>query len=224
MIVNAGYIVGFDNEKGSVAQAIMEHIEDTAIPVTMVGLLYALPNTQLTRRLKREGRLDHAFDVITERANCQSTTGLNFDTLRPKFEVLKDIRKVIHEVFSAKRYFGRIRKLSTRLDCSKSKFRTSFKNRFREMKAFCKLSFKMSMNNEARFRYYWVILTTLFRNPRALNTAISLMALYLHFGKFRKVVVARLDTQIATFKTQWEESLRQQAKKLLPRTPVSVSE
>ena len=37
--------------------AMIELIEEAAIPVCMVGLLYALPNTQLTRRLEKEGRL-----------------------------------------------------------------------------------------------------------------------------------------------------------------------
>jgi len=37
-------------------------IEDATIPVNMFSLLYALPNTQLTRRLEREGRL-HAGEL-----------------------------------------------------------------------------------------------------------------------------------------------------------------
>ena len=32
---------------------MIELIEEAAIPVCMVGLLYALPNTQLTRRLDK---------------------------------------------------------------------------------------------------------------------------------------------------------------------------
>ena len=55
--MTAGFIVGFDSEKQSVADAMVELIEEAAIPVCMVGLLYALPNTQLTRRLEKEGRL-----------------------------------------------------------------------------------------------------------------------------------------------------------------------
>jgi len=47
-------------------------IEDTAIPVCMVGLLFALPNTQLTRRLKSEGRLHArmAVDATAVLAYC----------------------------------------------------------------------------------------------------------------------------------------------------------
>src|SRR5258705_3144772 len=43
MLVTAGFIVGFDSETVSTADAMIECIEEAAIPVCMVGLLYALP-------------------------------------------------------------------------------------------------------------------------------------------------------------------------------------
>ena len=48
LYVTAGFIVGFDSEQGSVADAIIELIEQAAIPVCMVGLLYAcrIPNSR----------------------------------------------------------------------------------------------------------------------------------------------------------------------------------
>src|SRR5881275_1044026 len=57
MFITAGFIVGFDTEKASLGQAMIDFIEEANIPVCMVGLLYALPGTQLTRRLAKEGRL-----------------------------------------------------------------------------------------------------------------------------------------------------------------------
>jgi radical SAM superfamily enzyme YgiQ (UPF0313 family) len=59
MAVIAGFIVGFDSEKASVADAMVDCIVATSIPVCMVGLLTALPNTQLTRRLAEEHRRRH---------------------------------------------------------------------------------------------------------------------------------------------------------------------
>jgi radical SAM superfamily enzyme YgiQ (UPF0313 family) len=50
LFVHAGFIVGFDSEKESMADTMVELIEEAAIPICMVGLLYALPNTQLSRR------------------------------------------------------------------------------------------------------------------------------------------------------------------------------
>jgi hypothetical protein len=57
LFVTAGFIIGFDSETESAAEAMIELIEEAAIPVCMVGLLYALPHTQLERRLEKEGRL-----------------------------------------------------------------------------------------------------------------------------------------------------------------------
>jgi hypothetical protein len=37
MFVNAGFILGFDSEKGAVADAIVELIQDAAIPLSIVG-------------------------------------------------------------------------------------------------------------------------------------------------------------------------------------------
>ena len=47
-----------------------DFIEDAAIPVAMVGLLSALPNTQMTRRLVSEHRLYEGHDFhATDRAD-----------------------------------------------------------------------------------------------------------------------------------------------------------
>ena len=50
VFVVGGFIVGFDEEKSTLSETMIELIEEASIPVCMVGLLYALPNTQLTRR------------------------------------------------------------------------------------------------------------------------------------------------------------------------------
>ena len=53
MFVTAGFIVGFDTEKASMGQAMIDFIEEANIPVCMVGLLYALPGTQLDSAASR---------------------------------------------------------------------------------------------------------------------------------------------------------------------------
>jgi len=50
--------------KAGVAGGMIQCIEDTAIPGCMIGLLYALPNTQLTRRLFKEGRSAAADQLL----------------------------------------------------------------------------------------------------------------------------------------------------------------
>jgi radical SAM superfamily enzyme YgiQ (UPF0313 family) len=212
MIVHAGYIVGFDQDITGSAQALLQNIEDTSIPVSMVGLLYALPNTQLTRRLKKEGRLGKHFDVPMDQATCQCTTGLNFTTLRSRLEILKDFRRVVSETFSADKYFGRVKRLAMQLNCKGRELNLPLSNRIREAKAFITLPFKLGFQKGLRRLYFSVIFACLFQNPRALNNAISLMALYLHFGKFRVEVLAKLDVEIALLKREAEETQQKAAK------------
>src|SRR5260370_268402 len=49
MFVTAGFIVGFDTEKVSMGQAMIDFLGETNIPVCMVGLLYGPPCTPPTR-------------------------------------------------------------------------------------------------------------------------------------------------------------------------------
>jgi hypothetical protein len=93
MFVTAGFIVGFDTEKVSIAQSMTDFIEECCVPICMVGLLYALPGTQLTRRLAKEGRLHQGHDIMrVEQAGDQCTLGCNFDTKRPLRDILTDYR------------------------------------------------------------------------------------------------------------------------------------
>jgi hypothetical protein len=108
MFVTAGFIVGFDSEKGTVAEAMIDCIGATSIPVCMVGLLYALPNTQLTRRLAREERL-FPPDYVTKRAaqegiGDQCTGGLNYETARPRRQILSDYRTVLARIYHPAAY------------------------------------------------------------------------------------------------------------------------
>ena len=105
IFVTAGFIVGFDGEKSDAGRAISTFIEDAAIPICMVGLLYALPNTQLTRRLAKEGRLFPNHDVIVSNDGDQCTLGLNFETTRPRQEILRDCQTIIHDIYSPRRIF-----------------------------------------------------------------------------------------------------------------------
>ena len=119
MFVTAGFIVGFDTEKVSIAQSMTDFIEEASIPVCMVGLLYALPGTQLTRRLAKEGRLHQGHDLMkVEQAGDQCTLGCNFDTKRPLRDILADYKTVLGHVFSPTAYAGRLSRLAAMLDRS----------------------------------------------------------------------------------------------------------
>jgi len=55
--VQAGMIVGFDNDDASIFQEQLEFIQAARIPVSMTGMLQAMPKTPLHARVAKEGRL-----------------------------------------------------------------------------------------------------------------------------------------------------------------------
>src|SRR4051794_21266248 len=119
LMVHAGFILGFDSEKGSIAEGMIACIEDTAIPVCMVGLLYALPTTQLTRRLEREGRLFEAVALAdADGLGDQCTAGLNFATSRSRRSILDDYRTVLDRIYAPAAFFGRVRRVGRMLNCA----------------------------------------------------------------------------------------------------------
>ncbi len=202
MFVNAGYIIGFDSERGSVARSIIDCIDRTAIPVNMVGLLYALPTTQLTRRLAAAGRLAEDFDVAPQGEGDQCTTGINFVPCRPRADILRDYLEVVEAVYAPASYFGRVRRVAEILGSGKRRFKPGLWQWLRELKGFMRLILRLGLRHPARGHFWWGLLHVLRRNPGALRYATSLMALYLHFGAFAKDVASRMRKAIAREESQ----------------------
>ena len=119
MYVHAGFIVGFDSEKQGTAEAMIDCVEVTSVPVCMVGLLYALPNTQLERRLEREDRLfppSYTSEMFELGVGDQCVLGLNFQTARPRGEILLDLKQILQQVYNPDAFFDRARKVAGMLD------------------------------------------------------------------------------------------------------------
>jgi len=53
-----GFIVGFDQARPDIFRRQFEFIQHSGVVTAMVGLLNALPETRLHRRLMKEGRLE----------------------------------------------------------------------------------------------------------------------------------------------------------------------
>jgi hypothetical protein len=194
MFVTAGFIVGFDGEKDGAGQATTAFIEDAAIPVCMIGLLYALPNTQLTRRLAQEGRLFPQHEVMSTSAGDQCTGGLNFETTRPREDILRDCQSIIHNAYDAAAYFARVRRVAAVLDCSQH--RTPFAPK-KGLSDIVGLAWALTRLRGASYEFWRTVFHCLIHNPFALMPVVKLSALYLHFGPFSKIVVAMLESDIA---------------------------
>ena len=199
IIVVAGFIIGFDNEKPGTARGLIDLIEDASIPISMISLLYALPNTQLTKRLAKEGRLHADHDKIgDDRKTDQCTAGLNFDTLRPRHEVLGDFRTVVDHIYRPEAYFDRVRRTVDLLDCSGVNGALHPTTMGRELIFFARFLWNLTVRHPAVRGPVWrLVADILWRKPRALKAAVSMAGMYVHLGPFSRTVVAEIDRQIA---------------------------
>jgi radical SAM superfamily enzyme YgiQ (UPF0313 family) len=107
MEIMAGFIVGFDNDPDDVFERQIDFIRASKIPLAMVNLLSALPDTQLWRRLQREGRL------LSEGSGNNSDCSLNFVPKMNPVRLVEGYKQVMRTIYNPAEYYGRA------LDCLK---------------------------------------------------------------------------------------------------------
>ncbi len=198
IFVNAGFIIGFDGEKDRVAEAMIACIEDAAIPVCMVGLLYALPNTRLSTRLTSEGRLHAESDRPShDGLSDQCSSGLNFTTLRPRREMLEDYRAVLQSIYEPNAFFGRVRRMAHELDLAEHKLRRPLRSLLRDLRSFGRIGWRSGLRDRrVRGPFWGAVVDCLRHNPRAVRVVVSAAALYLHLRPFAALTDARMAARI----------------------------
>ncbi len=206
IFVNAGFIIGFDAERESMAEAMIACIEEAAIPVCMVGLLYALPNTRLYRRLAEEGRLHaHSDRLRTELDADQCTSGLNFDTVRSRDDMIADYRTVLRRIYEPKSYFARVARLARALDVRGHRVRRPLSVLRRDLRSLGRITAAVGFRDRAsRGPFLRAVLDCLLHNPGAMRAVLSHAALYLHLGPYADF----LDTRMAERLTPAESAAK----------------
>jgi len=202
MSVTAGFIVGFDTEKGSVAPPMIDLIEEANIPIAMVGL-----------------HVDH--DAAPAGKGDQCTAGVNYQTKRPRLDILRDYRKILERVYDPDAFCGRLERLAAMLDCSdrrKELPKGDIRGRVSTIKLVHDL---MARLPEGRERFWKAFTTCMSINPSSVRGIVTLMAFYLHVGPYSRYVMKQIDRQIEDI-----EQGRFVAPKLLPPTeaePIAVN-
>jgi radical SAM superfamily enzyme YgiQ (UPF0313 family) len=210
LIVNGGFILGFDGEGPDAGRRIIELIEEAGICLAMVGTLYALPRTRLTRRLQQEGRLfDRGRRMIDAAVDIdQTTSGLNYVTTRPRAEILSDQARVLRHIYDPVRYYQKALQTATGLKPA-YKHRAGFTEALKLGLGFTKVCLKAGFNRRT-WRLYWELLfEVLKRNPRAIDAAVNLAAMYLHFAKQSYYVAGALERAVAHVKAVGEEKFNE---------------
>jgi len=91
--VQAGMIVGFDNDDATIFEEQLRFIQDARIPVSMTGMLQAMPKTPLHDRMAKEGRL------VAESVGDQFVFSNILPKAMSRVELYKGYRALIAELY-----------------------------------------------------------------------------------------------------------------------------
>ena len=104
MEVMGGFILGFDTDKEDIFDRMVDFIQKSGIPIAMVGLLQAMPGTQLFRRLRSEGRI-----VDAGGGNNTFCDRLNFLPRMDAAKLVEGYREVLKRIYNCEAYYERVK-------------------------------------------------------------------------------------------------------------------
>ena len=170
--VSGGFIVGFDSDSPPIFQRQIDFIQQSGIVSAMVGLLNAPKNTRLYQRLKAENRL------TIEATGNNTDLSMNFIPKMNYNELLKGYNTIIHNIYTAKPYYKRIRQffLNYRRRHSRQK-----KIEFSYLSAFIKSIIIIGIVNKGRREYWKFLIWTLLRRPGLFIDAIIFSVYGYHY-------------------------------------------
>ena len=172
--VQAGFIIGFDQDTPSIFDQMISFIQKSGITTAMVGLLQAPPKTRLWERLKKEKRL------ISESTGNNTDCTINFIPRMNLSSLISGYKRVINHIYSPKNYHQR---LINFLKEYKPKRKRRHKLEFNKLSAFLKSIWFLGIKEKERLYYWKIFFWCLFRRPKLFPMAIDMTIKGFHFRK-----------------------------------------
>jgi radical SAM superfamily enzyme YgiQ (UPF0313 family) len=176
MEVMGGFIVGFDNDPKEIFELQFDFIQKTGIAAAMVGLLTALPKTQLYHRLLGEGRLDTA----TTGNNTEAV--LNFIPKLDREFLVSGYKRLMWTLYEPTTYYRRVLTFLGEYRPRGPKLRLTLQ----DIRAFLKSLWIMGVLHRGRRAFWKYLATVLMRHPRKLPPAIALAIHGFHYRMVAK--------------------------------------
>lgn len=178
MEVMAGFIVGFDNDPDDIFERQIDFIRESAIPLAMVGLLTALPDTQLWRRLKKEGRL------LRESSGNNTEGSLNFIPRMDTAHLVEGYKRILRTIYSPGEYYRRALDCLSHLTQGPEPRRN---NLFRDAAAFMRIALALGIRDKARVEFWRYLVRATTSHRQNFAHAVTLAAMGFHFRKLTEV-------------------------------------
>jgi radical SAM superfamily enzyme YgiQ (UPF0313 family) len=179
--VDAGFIVGFDNDPPSIFDRLSAFIQESGIVTAMVGLLNAPRGTKLSRRLAGEGRL------LEDISGDNTDFSINFIPKMDLETLMNGYKQILGKIYSPPNYYKRVKAfLKEFVPISKSTFSFNFTG----IKALFKSMVRLGIIGRERLHFWKLFFWTIFNRPQLFPLAITYSIYGFHFRKiFRGCLV-----------------------------------
>jgi radical SAM superfamily enzyme YgiQ (UPF0313 family) len=176
MQVMGGFILGFDTDREDIFDRMVEFIQKSGIPIAMVGLLQAMPGTQLFRRLGKEGRILDAGD------GDNTDDKLNFLPNMDAARLVEGYRSVLKRIYSSAAYYERVKLYLSRTQPKPGQRNSRQRWLTRgNARAFVTSIVRQGVFGRQRWSYWKFLLTVATRYRHCVGAAMTLAVMGYHF-------------------------------------------
>lgn len=176
MQVMGGFILGFDTDGEDIFDRMVDFIQKSGIPIAMVGLLQAMPGTQLFRRLHAEGR------IVDEGVGNNTESRLNFLPRMDATRLIEGYHSVLQRIYSSAAYYERVKLYLSRTQPKRGErwSRQRWPTRG-NVRAFVTSVLRQGVFGRQRWSYWKFLATAATRYRTCFGTAMTLAVMGYHF-------------------------------------------
>jgi radical SAM superfamily enzyme YgiQ (UPF0313 family) len=192
MQVQAGMIVGFDHDDESIFEEQLRFIQEARIPVSMTGMLQAMPKTPLHDRVMSEGRL------VAESTGDQFVFSNILPMAMSRLDLYRGYRRLIEELYDFRYYKQRtLDFVLNRGPQVKGAVGASVNSS--ESMLFLRILWQTVLRGGPRRAWFTLSLLaeTLWKRPSAFKEAVSFAITHKAFQEYMASLCHHLDVAIA---------------------------
>jgi hypothetical protein len=187
--VMAGMIVGFDNDDASIFDEQFAFMQEARIPISMTGMLNAVPKTPLHARLKAAGRL------IADSVGDQFVFTNIVPAGMSRLDLYEGYRGLLSRLYDYRHY--RKRAMALILNRGPS-LRSRVLARRDDLAVLARIAWHCIVRASPRRARLTLslCLETAWRRPRAIRDAFTLALMHKHFYEYARATSRQLDVLI----------------------------
>jgi radical SAM superfamily enzyme YgiQ (UPF0313 family) len=188
--VQAGMIVGFDHDDSTIFEEQLRFIQDARIPVSMTGMLQAMPKTPLHARVAAEGRL------IGESTGDQFVFSNILPRSMTRLELYRGYRELVTRLYDFRVYR---RRSMDYLFGKGSEVASQTRLGGADMLLFMRIMWRTVLRASPRRAWFTLSLlaSTLLRRPSVFVDAVSLAVIHQALYDYVRALRPHLDRAIA---------------------------